>query len=131
MNQWDKWKKVIKLLEEEISTEKGEFSLFALFRRAEAPDKYDLLVSAPWIEADKKQSLDYLVEKVRKQLTKGQLLSLSRIVLLEKDNPILKSINKAIKVKHGSVEVKDSSFSGIQISQACISTSSANPPIVR
>jgi len=50
---------------------------------------------------------------------------------LEKNNPILESIHKSINVKHGKVEVKDSNFSGIQISQACISTSSTIDPTVK
>lgn len=47
-------------LEQQISTEKGEFSLFALFLREDAQDKWDLVASAAWLEADKKTALDYL-----------------------------------------------------------------------
>jgi hypothetical protein len=76
-------------LERDIASEKGEFSLFALFLREEADDTWDLLASAPWLEADKRESLDYLVNQLRARLDTQELLSLSRIVLLEKGNPIL------------------------------------------
>ena len=117
--------KKIGILEQEISGEKGEFSLFGLFLRTDTQDRWDLLVSAPWLEKDKKKGLDYLAGRVHSQLDPEELLSISRIVILEQGNPVLEAINKAISVRHGKVEVRDSTFSGIQIAQACISTSSS------
>jgi hypothetical protein len=71
-------------LEHDIASEKGEFSLFALFLREDADDTWDLLASAPWLEANNRESLDYLVNQLRSRLDTQELLSLSRIVLLEK-----------------------------------------------
>jgi len=121
------------LLEREVSDEKGEFSLFGLFLREDAQDedKWDILVSALWLDADKKESLAYLAKEIQKRLEPDELLSISRIVVLERGDPILEAIHKAVNVKHGKVEVKDSNFSGIQITQACISTSSAVNPTVK
>jgi hypothetical protein len=120
-------------LEREISSERGEFSLFGLFLREDAQDsdKWDILVSAPWLEVNKKDGLEYLVNQIGKKLEPDELLSISRIVVLEKGNPVLQAINKAVNVKHGRVEVRDSNFSGVQITQACISTSSAVNPIIK
>jgi len=114
------------LLEREVSDEKGDFSLFGLFLREDAQDedKWDLLVAAFWLDADKKESLAYLAKEIQKRLEPDELLSISRIVVLERGNPILEAIHRAVNVKHGKVEVKDSNFSGVQITQACISTSS-------
>ena len=42
-------------LERDISSEKGDFSLFALFLREDAYDRWDLLVSSPWIEINEKK----------------------------------------------------------------------------
>ena len=121
------------LLEQEVSAEKGEFSLFGLFLREDAQDehKWDLLVAAFWLDVDKKEGLAYLAKEIQKRLEPDELLSISRIVVLEKDNPILEAIHKAVNVKHGKVEVKDSNFYGVQITQACISTSSAADPTVK
>src|SRR6266516_3908231 len=94
-------------LERDIASEKGEFSLFALFLREDADDTWDLLASAPWLEADKRESLDYLVNQLRARLDTQELLSLSRIVILEKGNPVLEAIHKEIKVMHGMAEVRD------------------------
>jgi len=123
----------LSVLEREVSDEKGDFSLFGLFLREDAQDedKWDILVSAIWLDADKKEGLAYLAKEIQERLDPDELLSISRIVVLERGNPILAAIHKAVNVKHGKVEVKDSNFSGVQITQACISTSSNVGPTVK
>lgn len=123
----------LSVLEREVSDEKGDFSLFGLFLREDAQDedKWDILVSAIWLDADKKEGLAYLAKEIQERLDPDELLSISRIVVLERGNPILAAIHKAVNVKHGKVEVKDSNFSGVQITQACISTSSNVSPTVK
>ena len=110
-------------LERDIATEKGEFSLFGAFFREEAEDKWDLLVSASWLDTNKRESLEYLVNQLRPRLDMQELLSLSRIVLLEKDNPVLEAIHSEVRVRHGMAEIKDSTFSGIPIKHAFVITS--------
>ncbi len=110
-------------LERDIASEKGEFSLFALFLREDADDKWDLLASASWLEANNRESLEYLVNQLRARLDTQELLSLSMIVLLEKGNPVLEAIHKAIKVRHGMAEVRDSISFGVPIKHAYIITS--------
>ena len=121
------------LLEREISEKRRDFALFGLFLREDAQDedKWDLLVSAPWLDADKKEGLSYLAKEIQKRLEPDELLSISRIVVLEKGNPILEAIHKAVNVKHGEVKVQDSNFFGVRITQACISTSSSVNPTVK
>jgi hypothetical protein len=110
-------------LERDIASEKGELSLFALFLREDTDGKWDLLASAPWLEADKRESFEYLVNQVRARLNMQELLSLSRIVVLEEDNPVLEAINNEVKVKHGIVEVSDSISFGVPIQHGYIITS--------
>jgi hypothetical protein len=110
-------------MEREISEERGTFALFALFLREDALDKWDLVASAPWLEEDKKESLAYLSDRLRSHLTHEELLSFSRIVLIDRDNPFLEAIRRAVSQEHGIVEVKDSNFFGLEISHAYIITS--------
>ncbi len=110
-------------LERNVSDERGEFYLFALFLREDAQDKWDLMVSAPWIQADKKEALNYLATHIQSRLIPAELISLSRIVLIDTDNPALEAINKAIRVEHGKAEVRNSNFFGLQIDHAYIVTS--------
>lgn len=110
-------------LERDISTEKGGFSLFALFLREGSPDRWDLVVSAPWVKVDKRETLDYFAKQLRSRLQTQELISLSRIVLIDEGNPNLEAIHKAITVEHGIAEVKNSSFFGLEIKHAYIITS--------
>lgn len=107
-------------LEREISADKGEFALFALFLREDAQDRWDLVVSASWIEADKKKALDYLVNQLQSRLEPQELLSISRIVLIDEGNPALEALHKAIRVESGTTEVRNSNFFGLQIEHAYI-----------
>jgi hypothetical protein len=115
-------------LERHIATEKGDFALFALLLRADAEDKWDLLISAPWLETDKKASLAYVANKIREQLTTQELLSLSRIVLLEKGNPVLEALRGMVQVQHGMGEVSDSIVFGVPIKHAYLITSAQENP---
>jgi len=113
-------------IEQEISSEKGALYLFALFLRENAIDVSDLLVAAPWIHNNKAEILKYVVGKVQKALTPKELVQLSRIVLIEKDNPILKDIQSTVHTKQGFVEITDSNFSGLAIKHAYLITSQRN-----
>ena len=113
----------IAILEQSISAEKGDFVLFALFLREDAQDKWDLVVSAPWLEVNKKESLSYLTNELRSHLRSQDMLTLSRIVLVDNDDPALEAVHKSVSVEHGKVEIKDSNFFGLQIKHAVIITS--------
>ena len=110
-------------LESEIASKKGDFALFALFLREDVPDRWDLIVSAPWASADKKAALDYLVGKIKSDLPPENLTSLSRIVFFDPHEPQVEALNKAFHVEHEVVEVRDSNFFGLPIKHAFIITS--------
>ena len=110
-------------VERQIAAEKGAFLLFALFLREDALDLWDLLVAAPWIEANKAEALRYLVSKLNTVATQDELARLSRIVIIEKDQPGLSAIQSAFHIENGLVDVQASNFFGLQIKRAYIITS--------
>ena len=116
---------VEKLKKQEVvmANEKGPFELYALFLREDAPDKWDLVVAAEWINENKEASFKYIAEKVQKSLSKDELLKLSRIVLIDETNPSLEALHRAISVEHSNTEIQDSNFFGIQIKHAYLITS--------
>ena len=83
---------------EDISAERGEFVFFGLFLREEAPDTWDLVISAPWLETGKLKALGEFVEKVTAIVGKQELLTLSRIVTLNHDDPNLEAVLKTVQV---------------------------------
>jgi hypothetical protein len=111
------------LLELKLSKERGNFNLFALFLREEAEDKWDIVVSAPWLKSNNKKSFDYLSRELKSSLTNQEMVSISRIVVLDEGNPGLEAINRAFHIEHSLADVKDSNFFGLQIKHAYIITS--------
>ena len=56
-------------LESQIAQEKGDFTLFALFMREDVPDRWDLIVSAPWLGDDKRAAVDAEERAERREST--------------------------------------------------------------
>ena len=110
-------------LESQISAERGDFALFALFMREDAPDRWDLIVSAPWAGRDKSSTVSYFVSQIKSRLGEQGLLSLSRIVVVDPEDAAVQAFNGAFQIEHGRVEVKDSSFFGLPVKHAYIITS--------
>jgi hypothetical protein len=114
-------------LETQIAQDKGDFALFALFTREEVPDRWDLMVSASWTGGDNSAVVDYLVAQIKSKLGDGDLVRLSRIVVIDLEDAAVQKLNRSVHVEHGNVEVRDSVFSGIAIKQAHIITSNRPP----
>jgi hypothetical protein len=110
-------------LEREISQEKGGFDLFALFLRDAAPIRWDVVVAAPWIEADQGLALEYLGKKLQQELTVDELMQLSHIAIIDADNPGLPDVTQTVNVEHGLVEMRDQEFFGHTIKHAYFITS--------
>ena len=78
------------------------------------------MISAPWVEADKKAALRLVSAKVRELLAPTELLAISRIVPVEPTSPEVEAINLAFPVEHSMVEVRDDHFFGLAIKRAHI-----------
>jgi len=115
--------KMVKI-EKYFVRQKGDFQLFALFLRDGSPGKWDVLVSAGWIDADKQQALKIITEQLTTKLNKDELMSLSRVVVINKDNETIPAINQLISVKHQVTEIYDKNFFGLDIKQAFLISSS-------
>jgi len=107
-------------LEKALSEERGGVSLFALFLREDAVDKWDLVLAAPWINGDRKGALSYVTKKLQETFTPDEMSLISRIVLIDLENPAVEAVNQAVAIRHGQAEVRDSNFFGLQIKHAYI-----------
>ena len=103
-----------------VSAEKGDFVLFGLFQTEESPDKWDLVVSAPWLEKGKLKALREFVKILSSIIGQGEVLSLSKIVTLNHDEPSLKAILRAVQVENGPLVLQDNNLFGLEIKQAYI-----------
>jgi hypothetical protein len=110
-------------LESQIAKEKGAFAFFALFLREDAPHRWDLIVSAPWIGGDARAAVDYFVSQIKSRLGEQEILALSRIIVADPGNAALQALTREIEVEHGRVEVRDTDFFGQSVKHAYFITS--------
>ena len=105
--------------EREMATERGPFLLLALFLREDAPDRWDVVVSAPWVEQDRAGALRYISSKLGESLAEAQLTQISRVVLVDPSHPAMKSLQSTVSVTDGGLlEIKGSVFFGLEIRHA-------------
>lgn len=104
----------------QVSAEKGDFVLFGLFLTEESPDRWDLVVSAPWLENGKLEALREFVEILSSIVGQEKAISLSRIVTLNQDEPSLKAILRSVQVENGPVVLHDNNLFGLEIKRAYI-----------
>lgn len=111
-------------IERETSVEKGAYNLFALFFRGYFPRKWDLLVAASWID-DRGEGLRYLASKIQSSLSKEEFMLINSIYVIESFYPALPELQEEIDmdVEHGTVELKNFEFDGIEVKRAFIITS--------
>jgi hypothetical protein len=110
-------------LERRIAGEKGEFSLFALVLRENSPDRWDLVVAAPWIERNTMNALRYLARRLGETLKPTEMLQLSRIAPLKAGYPVLEGLLRLLSTAGSSIEIKDTDVSGLKIKHAYVITS--------
>ena len=114
-------------LEASLSKERGGFVLFALFLRDGSPNRWDLMVSAPWLPEDRNETVNYLVEQIKSRLSAQDLVGLSRIIVIDPRNSALQNFARWFDVEHGRMEAHDADFFGLTIRHAFIITSKAPP----
>ena len=110
-------------VEKEISDEKASLVLFGLFLREEAPDKWDLVLSADWLTADYFSDLEYVTKKLKTYLDSKEISSISRIILLKPEDSFVRTVNGVINIEHGIAEFEDCHFNDVYIKHAIVITS--------
>jgi hypothetical protein len=79
-----------------LESERGPFTLFALFLRDGSWGPWDLVVSAPWLEAGGTEALGELINELRSEFTEEELEPISKIVNMDHDPPSLLRILKEV-----------------------------------
>src|SRR5262249_30012541 len=94
-------------------TEKGAFEFFGLLLREEAPNRWDLVLAAPWLKPHNLKSLEFIADHLRSILKLEEMVMLSRIVILGPDSPVLDPLLEEFHVEHGLVQARHVEFAGM------------------
>jgi hypothetical protein len=108
-------------LEAEISTEKGPFTLFAIFQREEGYGNWDLLVMAPWME-EEGDVLDYIGTKMYSVFDDNDMVKFSHIAEIDETVPDLEEFLDMFPVEHGLIRAGYDYYLGKKIKRAYIIT---------
>ncbi len=110
-------------IEKELTDEKGDFVLFGLFLREGSPNKWDVVVSAPWLDESSIESLDFMIKRIQSKLELQEQLMMSAVLVLDPSQEFVKEMNEEVRVEHGNVKLMDYIFNGMGIERAHIITS--------
>jgi hypothetical protein len=97
------------------------------FLREDAPDVWDLVVAAKWVEEDRPAALADISRRVRDSLRADEITKISRVVV-ERTAPALKALASAVSTEHAIAEVANSTFFGLSIRHAFLIAVELNPP---
>ena len=104
--------KKIQALERKLSSEKGSFSFFALVELQDFHNEWDVVVSALWFPSREIEAISVMTDSIFGVLDKNELLQLSRVVILNADEPFIKEV---ITKSGGREILSDVFISGLEI----------------
>jgi hypothetical protein len=110
-------------IEARINLEAGSLVLFALIERDDAPGKWDLVVSAAWAKERQKDLLNRIALQVKNNLRWEEKVILSRILILDPQDPFVRAINNMVNVEHGRDRLSNFLVNGVSIKDSYIITS--------
>lgn len=113
----------LKTVEQRLSKKRGRFWIFALLQREDSSGKWDLLVSAAWLQEEDRQSLDHIIAALEQEFDRDDFLQLSRIVVLNPDNPVVQELSLAFSQEHRPTFIQNITVNGMQFVQGVIITS--------
>jgi len=110
-------------IERELSQQRGPFTLFAVFERQDIPNRWDVLVAAPWIEQDNERALRLLAAEMKKRLPPSEMTRVSRIVLLDANDASVRAITSTHSVEHSRTPFNEASDYGLPADRGYLITS--------
>ena len=104
----EKLKQVVLSLE----TEHDAILVFALFLREDPLEKWDIVVSASWLQSGDMNSYKIITSKIQAALSNSELMELARIVILDDNDPVISFFQDNFSVSNGHfAEVLGDQFS--------------------
>jgi hypothetical protein len=91
----------IKSLIKDLEQEYGLLLICALFLRDGDLEKWDIIISASWLNPSEMQSYKIVSSKLQKSLSDTELVQFSRIVILNTDDPVVSYLQGLETISNG------------------------------
>ncbi|WP_068466691.1 hypothetical protein [Candidatus Protochlamydia phocaeensis] len=82
----------------ELIKENGDIVFFALFLREDSPNKWDLIISADWLNSGNVESYRVVATKIQNILSEKELTQISRIVIIDESDPMISFLQSSFNV---------------------------------
>src|ERR1035438_3452726 len=89
----------------EIAAKKGDFTLFALFQRANGLGNWDLVVAAPWLKVGGYRDISKVVEGLVESIGRKPLRYLAQVAVVPEKQAAVKSILASLPVEDGEMRL--------------------------
>jgi hypothetical protein len=94
----------LKLALSDLEEKHGRILVFILFLRGDSPDRWDLVVAAPWLDSGSVESYKIVATKVQNTLSSKEIVQLSRVVILDADDPAVQFLQDSYTVSNGAIK---------------------------
>ncbi len=115
-----------RIIEGQISRERGDFSFFGLFEHDDVPGKWDVLVSAPWLPRNR-SGIQMIVDALVPDVSQDEWRQIASIIPLDSNSHYVRWITENYHAQHALEEVSHALFDGVYISHGYIITADAHP----
>jgi hypothetical protein len=116
----DKLIKKFLVIERKLSKEKGAFKLFALIQLEELPGRWDVVMSCENLPEKDMATLKFVVDKIHAVLTQTEIIQISRIILLNVEQPFVKKFEQFLERNNNPKELFNCEIDSLKIKQAYI-----------
>ena len=110
-------------IEKKLADERGSFALFGVFLREGSPNRWEIVVSAPWLDEHSRESLEFIIKSIHPNFELQEWIMMATVILLDPSQEFVKEVNEEVNVEHGNVRIMGYEFNGMEIKRAHIITS--------
>lgn len=91
----------IKVIINNLEQKRGPLLICALFLREDSLAKWDIIIAASWLNPKEMESYKTVSNELQEFLSPSELVQISRIVLLDQDDPVVSFLLDLETVKNG------------------------------
>jgi len=107
-------------VERQLSEQKGPFKLFALIELEEVPGQWDVVMSSKELPDRDMETLRFVVNKIYAIVSKKEIVKVSRVILLNVDEPFVTEMEQFLSKIHNPTEIFNCEIDHLKIKQAHI-----------
>lgn len=95
---------------DKVEAEKGQFTLFAIFMYKDSPGRWNIVLSAPWLEEGKLRALGEFLTSMSQEFNEDAVLNYESIITLNSNHLELLNIVSNLGHVNEPIEISDHKY---------------------